>query len=44
MVRYTIAFAAFFDAKMEYVEKKKSLKAMITLLKKYKRMNLQEDA
>ena len=36
MVCYTIAFAAFFDAKMEYVEKKKSLQATIALLKKYK--------
>ena len=40
MVRYTIAFAAFFDAKMECVEKKKSLKAVITLLKKYKKDEL----
>lgn len=40
IVRYLIAFAAFFDAKMEYVEKRKSLKATINLLKEYKKDEL----
>lgn len=40
MVRYIVAFAAFFDAKMEYTEKNKSLKATALLLKKYKKDEL----
>ena len=40
IVRYIIVFAAFFDAKMEYVEKEKSLNATIQLLKRYKKDNL----
>mgnify|MGYP002518695365 CR=1 FL=1 len=37
LVRYTIFFAAFFDAKMEYVRHGKSLKAVRQTLKRYGR-------
>ena len=37
MVRYTLFFAAFFDAKMEYVEHGKSMKAVRKTLRTYER-------
>lgn len=37
LVRYTIFFAAFFDAKMEYVRHGRSLKAVMWTLKRYGR-------
>ena len=44
MIWYTIFFAAFFDSKMEYVQRKKSVLAIRKVLKKYHQDELGQEA